>query len=73
MPPIKKPRRNISGLKNQPKLTKDSSHTKEPMSCASDCKQDDFANQIFVLESMIWEVVHECIFFTANSLILSRW
>jgi len=36
MPLKKKPRRDISGLKNQPKLTKDSSHTNEPMSCASD-------------------------------------
>ena len=36
MPPKKKPRRDISGLKNQPKLTTDSSHTNEPMSCASD-------------------------------------
>ena len=36
MPPKKKSRRDISGLKNQPKLTTDSSHTNEPMSCASD-------------------------------------
>lgn len=36
MPPKKKPRRDISGLKNQPKLTTDPSHTNEPMSCASD-------------------------------------
>ena len=32
MPPKKKPRRDISGLKNQPKLTRDSFHTNEPMS-----------------------------------------
>ena len=36
MPPKKKPRCDISGLKNQPKSTTDSSHTNEPMSCASD-------------------------------------
>ena len=36
MPPKKKPRRDISGLKNQPKVTTDSSHTNEAMSCASD-------------------------------------
>jgi hypothetical protein len=30
MPPKKKLRRDISGLKNQPKLTTDSSHTNEP-------------------------------------------
>ena len=34
MPPKKKPRRNISGLRNQPKLTTDSSHTDGPMPCA---------------------------------------
>ena len=36
MPPKKKPRCDISGLKNQPKLTTDSSQINEPMSCASD-------------------------------------
>ena len=133
MPPKKKPRRDISGLKNQPKVTTDSSHTNEAMSCASDTaappvlrlspesnpfpeyhgrvqkmttesgeqkglqqtleergfnvsrlrakcapvcpfenddccmarilsKQDDFANQISVLENVIREADHECIF-----------
>ena len=36
MPPKKKFRHGISGLKNQPKLTTDSSHTNEPKTCASD-------------------------------------
>ena len=35
MPPKKKPRCDISGLKNQPKVTTDSSQINEPMSCAS--------------------------------------
>src|SRR5271168_431080 len=30
--------------------------------CFRHCKQDDFANQIYVLESMIWEAGHEYIF-----------
>jgi hypothetical protein len=36
MLPKKKPRRDISGRKNQPKLTTDSSYTNEPMLCGSD-------------------------------------
>ena len=36
MPPKKKPRHDISGLKNQPRLTTYSSQINEPMSCASD-------------------------------------
>jgi hypothetical protein len=73
MPPKKKLRRDISGLKNQPKLTTDSSHTNEPMSSARLrtmiaawqrilSKQDDFTNQISMLKSVIREAGHECIF-----------
>ena len=37
MPPKKKPRHDISGLKKQPKLTTDSCHImNKPMTCASD-------------------------------------
>jgi len=74
MPPKKKPRRNISGLRFQPKPTTVSSHTRAK--CAPVCpfenddccmahilsKQDDFANQISVLETVIREAGHECIF-----------
>ena len=36
MPPKKKAKRNISGLRNQPKSTADSSHTEELSSCGPD-------------------------------------
>ncbi|KIK04074.1 hypothetical protein K443DRAFT_4890 [Laccaria amethystina LaAM-08-1] len=70
MPPKKKPRCNISGLRNQPKSMADSSHTDEPMPCVPNAEpmtainqcQDDFANQISVLETVIREAGHKCIF-----------
>ena len=38
------------------------SHKWANVMCFRHCKQDDFANQIYVLESMIWEAGHEYIF-----------
>ncbi|KIK02027.1 hypothetical protein K443DRAFT_6441 [Laccaria amethystina LaAM-08-1] len=42
MSPKKKPRRNISGLRNQPKWMADSSHTDEPMPCIEMADKNTF-------------------------------
>ena len=75
-----KKKRNITGLRGQPKLTPRAQTCRRSLTrtCRSHhlmarllSKQEDFTNQISMFETVIREAGHECIFFlnfTANSI-----